>query len=121
MFSLNAYFDETGSDQDPNVKIVGMACCLHRSDYWARFEIKWRAALEKADIEYFHMNEFAHSRGQFKTGWKGDEPKRQAFYGDLWNIIEELEPIVWGCFFPLADYKRLLTEDQRRGLVDSYF
>jgi hypothetical protein len=121
MAFLKASFDETGSEHDPNINVVGLAGCVHRADYWLHFETIWNEALKEAGIKYFHMNEFAHSVGEFKNGWKDNESKRKEFYGKLWNIIDKLNPIFYGCFVPLGDYNRILTEEQRKGLIDAYF
>lgn len=124
MVMLTAYFDETGHEKDLNSRICGMAGCVAPVKVWERFEVKWRKRLEEAGIAYFHMKEFAHCTGPFAKGWKDDEPKRQRLYGDLWEIIAEVNPYFHGSFVPLDQYRQVLaglTEAQQQSLVDSYF
>jgi hypothetical protein len=53
---------------------------------WERFETDWRILLAQYEIPYFHMKEFAHSTGPFKT-WKGQENKRANFLRKAVDVI----------------------------------
>ena len=121
MLMLNGYFDESGDEPDLSIKVVGMGGCVAPAENWQKFEVKWNKALKSEGIDYFHMKEFAHSTGQFATGWKGNEERRTQLYGQLWNIIEEVAPMFFGCFLPMEHYRRSLTEEQRDRLGDVYF
>jgi len=118
---LNAYFDESGDDTDQRIKIVGMAGCLAPVQKWEVFEREWQSILDAAGIRYFHMKEFAHSVGEFATGWKGDEQKRTRLYGALWETIEKVTPMFFGCFIPMEYYRQVLSDEQRRQLGSAYF
>lgn len=61
MSSFIAYFDESGCHDESKVLAVGGY--LVRVDRAARMERKWRAALKKYDIPYFHMVDCAHGNG----------------------------------------------------------
>lgn len=121
MLMLSGYFDESGDEQDQHVKIVGIAGCVAPVAHWERFSIDWRNTLDDEGIQHFHMREFAHSSGQFKTGWKGNEERRSRFYGKLWRILESITPMYYGCFIPMESYRQLFTAEQRKRLGDAYF
>lgn len=100
MLRLTAYFDETGHGDDPNTKYLGIVGCMQRAEDWLELEEKWAEVLQTFDLPYFHMNEFAHSEGVFKS-WKGDEERRRSIYGELWRLIHKVRPIVVGSFVEL--------------------
>ena len=117
---LSSFFDESGDEQDPKSKICGMAGCIASSVQWDKFSIKWKDRLDRDGLAYFHMKEYAHSTGIF-TEWKGDEPRRRLLLGDLWDLIEEVNPLFCGAFIPLEYYRDALDGYQRKELVGSYF
>jgi Protein of unknown function (DUF3800) len=119
MLMLEAYFDETGHDDDPNSRFCGILGCLAKAEDWERLERKWQKALSEAGIDFFHSTEFAHSTGQFKDGWKGDKKKRDDFYKYLLQIIGEVKPIFLGCLIPMPAY-RSLNGDVQNMLVSAY-
>jgi hypothetical protein len=45
---------------------------------WELFDYDWRILLAQYDLPYFHMKEFAHSKGPF-TNWKDEPNKRENF------------------------------------------
>lgn len=120
MLMLNAYFDETGHEDDPNAKIAGIGGLMAPAYGWEAFEQKWQKALDDEGFEYFHMSEFAQSVGQFRK-WKDDPPERSAYYERLWDIIVDVQPLFAGCFFPLQEYRTLLSKSQRKAIEDVYF
>jgi hypothetical protein len=75
MFSLNCYFDAS-YDSPKTVTIV--SGWVATTGQWERFDADWKILLAKYDVPYFHMREFAHSRGPFQS-WKGEENKRSNF------------------------------------------
>jgi hypothetical protein len=86
MMMLTAYLDESGHSQDQKVRFMGMAGLIATSEYWQHYEREWKRVLKDFQIPYFHMKEYAHSVGVF-AGWKADEPKRRALYGELMNVM----------------------------------
>lgn len=120
MLILSAYFDETGSEADPNSKVAGMGGLLAPAYRWEVFEEKWKKALAVEGVDYFHMKEFAHSVGQFQT-WKGDADRRRNFYDLLWSLIVDVQPLILGCFYPLQEYRSMLSLDHRKSIDDIYF
>jgi hypothetical protein len=58
------------------------------ADEWVEFNKFWKERLTQDGIEYFHAVEFAHSVGEFASGWNGNEPRRRALLADLMTIIK---------------------------------
>lgn len=121
MLMLNGYFDESGDEADLRVKVVGIGGCVAPAAHWEKFEAAWDKVLKSEGLDYFHMKEFAHSIGQFQSGWKDNEPRRRYLYGRLWNVIEDVTPMFFGCFLPMEYYRQSLTADERYRLGDAYF
>jgi hypothetical protein len=77
---LTGYFDESGdSEKQPGFGIGGFVCPAQK---WLGFNKKWSAVLDKFEVSHFHMKDFAHSNGEFKS-WKGNEGKRNSFIKKL--------------------------------------
>jgi len=57
------------------------------ADAWTEFDRVWRERLRKDGLSYFHMVDFAHSRKEFKHGWKDNEARRRALAADLMENI----------------------------------
>ena len=82
--TLTCYFDAS-YDQPRTVTVVsGWIGGVHA---WERFDTDWKILLAKHELPYFHMREFAHSRGAFEHGWKGEENKRALFLSRAVDII----------------------------------
>src|SRR6266496_3240640 len=59
----------------------------------------------------WHMKEYGPSVGIFKT-WKGDEPKRKAFLGELLSHLRVIRAIPFGSIYSLDAYRKLSEEDR---------
>jgi hypothetical protein len=114
---LRVYLDETGHAKDPNTSVVGMAGCIASIAAWERYEAEWAEALKDFCVTALHMNDFAHSRGEF-TGWT--EEKRQQFLGHLLIIIENRVETWVGAILPIAEFNEL-SDEQKVRLRDPYF
>jgi uncharacterized protein DUF3800 len=106
-----AYMDETGHAADGSQKFCGMAGFLAPAYKWERFESNWNAVLNEFHIPYFHMKEYAHSKGVFK-GWEKDEGKRQELFNKLLNKIAAIRAVPTGSITSLEGFRRLSREDQ---------
>ncbi len=116
---LTAYFDETGHSDDPYLSFASMAGFVAPLATWINFEEQWKDALENAQLsEPFHMKDFAHSVGQFKS-WKGAETKRRLSLGRLVEIIRETRATPIGAAVSLRDFESL-TQAQRTMYRDPY-
>jgi hypothetical protein len=72
---------------------------------WIGFNQEWTAALADNELRYFRMSEFAHSTGQFASGWKKNEDRRREFLERLVKIIiEHVKCWMAVCVSP-EDYK----------------
>lgn len=120
MLMLEAYFDETGHDDDQHTKILGIAGCLTAPEIWRKIDKQWKTALQSENLPYFHMREYAHSQGIFK-GWKNDENRRRKIYSKLWDIISNRGIMPLGCFVELEDFKRELQGQEHHVLKGAYY
>lgn len=84
MAIFTAYFDESGTPQDSKFLLVSGYIAPVRE--WLEFDRRWNQILASYGVKDFHMKDFAHSRGDFES-WKGKEPKRKRFLGELINQI----------------------------------
>jgi hypothetical protein len=119
MMKLTAYLDETGHSKDEKIRFTGMAGLIAPTYYWEQYERKWNQALKEFEIPYFHMKEYAHSKGIFE-GWRNDEPKRRALYGSLMNIISETCALPFGSIIPMNIFRRY-TKEQQGYFKDPYY
>lgn len=84
--ALTAYFDAGGHQQDQKYLVVaGFAASV---EMWLEFDRSWTERLRRDGLDYFHAVEFAHSYGQFASGWREDEPRRRALSSDLMDILK---------------------------------
>ena len=104
---IYGYLDETGHSSDERQRFNGMAGFLAQKDEWERVEKKWMATLKLFGIPFFHMKDFAHSRGSF-AGWS--EPKRRQLFGKLLTHLESINPIPIGVIFDMEAFRRLPPE-----------
>jgi hypothetical protein len=118
--NLTSYMDETGHPSDPALEYVGMAGFVAPYGAWEVFEAAWDDLLRNAGLkEPFHMKEFAHSQGQFKT-WKGKEELRKAFMGRAVSLIIETRGTPVGTIVSMSSF-RSLTKDQQSHFLDPYY
>jgi hypothetical protein len=122
MLSLTFYADESGHSEDPTLYYAGMAGFVAPYSSWEVFDEQWRETMQNGGFTGpFHMQEFAHSTGQFKN-WKGKEheTERQMFLGRLLEIIINTHATPIGAVVSLRDYESL-TETQRNMFRDPYY
>ena len=120
MLMLTAYFDETGHADDPILNFAGMAGFVAPHAKWLNFEDQWRDTLKNAGLlDPFHMKEFAHSTGQFKS-WKEREDQRRLLFGRLIEIIRETKAKPIGAAVHLHAFKTL-TATQQSQFRDPYY
>jgi hypothetical protein len=80
---LSCYFD---ASRDSPTTVTIVSGWVATVGAWDRFDGDWKILLAQYDIPYFHMKEFAHSRGPFTT-WKGEENKRANFLRKAVDVI----------------------------------
>ena len=81
--SFTLYSDAAGGKDHGFIVVAGYLSTLDR---WNSFAEHWKILLATYDVPYFHMKEFAQSKGPFTT-WKNDEPKRARFLSKAADII----------------------------------
>jgi len=110
--NFTSYMDETGHPDDPKLEYVGMAGFVAPFAAWEIFEESWSDLLRNAGLsEPFHMKDFAHSQGQFKS-WKGKEELRRAFLGRAVNLIVETGATPLGAIVSVSGFKSLTAAQQ---------
>jgi hypothetical protein len=106
MFS--AYFDcSHGGLKDGTFAVSGW---LSTAERWHEFSADWQSILASYQVPYFHMKEFAHSRGAYSSGWKGDEPKRGAFIQELIGAISHHAMAGFACLAESQVYQEVDRE-----------
>jgi len=116
---LSAYFDAAGKEYDQEHVLV--AGFVAPTKMWEDFDKEWTERLRQDGLSYFHMVEFAHSKGEFKNGWRDDEPRRQALLRDLIGIILSHISGKFVTVVEVAAFKKQLSEEiKRQFLIKSY-
>lgn len=106
---FTAYFDGSGSKDDPNTPVLAVAGFIATTDQWIEFERNWKGVCADYGVSGLHMRHFAHSRGEFAS-WKGDDKKRNSFMEKLVSVIKTR---VWNAFASvviLKDFYRFCVE-----------
>jgi hypothetical protein len=83
MTSYYLYCDEAGGKDHGFIVVAGYLSTFAR---WEAFTQEWNQLLVAYDLPYFHMKEFAQSKGPFAK-WKDNEGKRTAFLSCAAAII----------------------------------
>jgi len=108
---LTCYLDEAGGEDEGFTVVCGWVSTVA---LWEQFEIDWKLFLASYKVDYFHMKEFAQSKGPFKK-WKGKESIRRAFMRDATSIVRGRVQYGILCYvhhriFEMADTRYMLTE-----------
>ena len=120
MINYISYMDETGHVDDPALHFAGMAGFVAPAGAWGVFEEQWSDVLRNAGLsEPFHMKDFAHSEGQFRS-WKGQKGKRELLFGRLLSIIADTKAEPVGTIVSINDFKTL-TDSQQDSFLDPYY
>lgn len=111
MLGLSAYMDETGHSQDERQRFNGMAGLIAPSDSWGKLASKWNATLKDFGIPFFHMKDFAQSKGFFK-GW--NEAKRRKLFGKLILHMEVIYALPIGTIIPMNEFRSFIERRQQQ-------
>ena len=103
MSDLTTYFDASYDSLKTITIVSGWVATTWQ---WERFDTDWRILLARYGIPYFHMREFAHSRGPFEN-WKGDQNKRTNFLKYLVDIIGTYVLKGFACVVEHKAFKRV--------------
>lgn len=98
-----AALDASGSEDTAIFVVAGFVA---PESAWESFGRQWQDRLNLENLPYFHMREFAHSVGPWKS-WKGDERRRRNLYGDLISIIVETVSLKVGSVIAVSRFERI--------------
>ena len=102
---LVAYFDASGSPEDPGCHVLTVAGFMTSVEKWRDFDAEWSAMLATEQITCLHMKEFAHSVGEFRS-WKRDETRRRGLMAGASQIIGKHAMETFSVAILLDDYRR---------------
>jgi uncharacterized protein DUF3800 len=103
MAIFTAYFDESGTpDESPFVVVAGYLASVNE---WRQFNDRWGRVLTEYGVPYFHVKEYAHSRGAFES-WKGQERKRKRFARGLTSQIRRSVRAGFAAIVDVSDWRR---------------
>jgi hypothetical protein len=117
---LRAFWDESGSTDNPQCRFVGIGGLIASADSWDRFDPEWQRVLDEFGLPHFHAKDYAHWKGAFanKDVWR--EPRRRAVMQELLLAIAEAKPRVLGAVMHL-DAWRALSEEEHGFFHDPWF
>lgn len=107
---LTAYFDESynhRTEKNPDDPLVyTVACWVSTAQKWLLFEKKWRFALNRAGVGFFHMTDFEARRGEYGLWPKS---RRVSVLKELHRIIND--HVIFGCSSSVvrADYDAVIA------------
>jgi hypothetical protein len=82
--SYGLYCDAAGGKDHGFIVVAGY---LSTYEKWLAFNREWNLLLGASNLPYFHMKEFAQSKGPFEN-WKDDEKRRAVFLSTAVGIIK---------------------------------
>ena len=98
-----AALDASGSEDSAVFVVAGFVA---PESAWKDFRREWQDRLDRDSLPYFHMREYAHSVGPWKS-WKGDERRRRTLYCDLMSIIAGTVSLKVGSVIAISRLKRI--------------
>jgi uncharacterized protein DUF3800 len=112
VMTFEAYFDESGHPQDPNVYVFSLIGFRAPAETWKKFNNKWGSLLVKYAAPYFHRRElFSQSSKSPYGGWSLE--KKRSF------LIELAETIAICLDSPRGVVKEL-HQTKRKSLAQLY-
>lgn len=118
MGMFSAHFDESGTPDDPNNRLLTVAGFVSRVNKWARFEIEWPNILADAglpDGTIFHMYEFARGNPPYQD-FAGQSARKAALISALVRCVKRNVNKAFSCSVGLKDWKRA---NERYCIVES--
>lgn len=103
MNEYRLYCDAAGGKDHGFIVVAGYLSTFQK---WMNFQVEWNKLLALFNVSYFHMKEFAQSKGPFKS-WKNDEPKRIRFLSRAAQIIVSNVERSFGCIVRYADFEKV--------------
>jgi hypothetical protein len=110
---IRAYFDNSGTQDDPQHSWLTVGGYLANEGGWETFESAWAANLAAFDLPYLHMKEFAHFLPPFEK-FKTDEASRRRFLTGCVKAVESAHPRPICHGIRLPDVQRFNSEFGRK-------
>jgi hypothetical protein len=110
---IRVYFDNSGTQEDPQHKVLTLGGYACNEAQWARFESAWAANLAKWNLPYLHMKQFAHFVSPSHI-FKDNEPERIKFIAGCAKAIKDSHPKSLCHSIRLADVARFNKEYGRK-------
>lgn len=107
---LEAYLDDSRTHH--GARLSGVAGYLLDPDHCRELNSEWREVLARYGVQFLHMSEFAHFRGEFKN-WT--EEKRRAFIAPLIEIIGRHTLCGTGGIVERAEFMNTAPDSLRTG------
>ena len=79
MAALTGYFDASGKASNPFAIELVVSGFISTPKKWNQFEQYWQALLDEFDLPYFHMREFAPSKGRVQGTGKAKKNEEENF------------------------------------------
>jgi hypothetical protein len=114
---LCAFADESGHSSDPECRHLGIGIVVADSESLPGFRAEWQGVLQAFDLIHFHMREFAHTLGPFRS-WMED--RRRSLMSALLSTVIALRPSLFGAVMSLDAWRALGQEDQSL-FIDPWF
>ena len=111
MVMLTTCFDAAGKEHgEPCLAVAGF---VSSAGDWTEFSGLWNDRLQKDGLTWFHKVDFAHSTGEFKYGWRENEPRRRSLLNDLMELITEYSYRKFGCAVINQSFGSLISEENK--------
>jgi len=102
---FKAYFDESGSDKQSPIIVVGGA--IGEIQNWLNISKWWKFVLDEFNVKAFHASEYNTKEGEF-SGWSDE--KRRSFLNQLLQVIDEGNINAIAVIMEKNDYERALKK-----------
>ncbi len=106
MAAFTAYFDGSGSSNDPNTPVLAVAGFVATTEQWIHFERNWKEVCDHFGVSALHMRDFAHSKREFRD-WSGDTKRRDRFMERLISVIRTRVRNSFASVVVLKDYAEM--------------
>jgi hypothetical protein len=110
MFSLQAYFDDSGAAGEQSV-----GGCVASAEAWSAFGAEWEAVLDRFHMDEFHAVRFENRRGQFATLPEADRTLLRSALLDV--LVRHVNPATGGAFVCAVAARDFVAQLKWRGDV----
>jgi len=120
VLGLTVYADESGTHDKHGLargaEVTAVAGYLADKQSWKILSRRWRTALDKYDVDIFHMSDYWWGKPPYDK-WSSEKQKR--FLKTLITIARDNTWFAIGGMVPTKEYDQLLPEDVKGGGLGS--